>query len=213
VSAEPGTTRDYLEERIILGAHGLRLIDTAGLNPAPAALEKLGIAQTHARTEEADLFLWVVDATLPCPALPDDIAARLHADNTLILLNKADLLPPGTCPQAVVPKAFTAFTTLTLSTLRGEGFEALTEAIGRQADTFRLDQGEDVIAINTRHADALRRAHESLVAALALLGAHGPTELLSSDLRSALAALGEIAGKIDNERVLDHLFASFCIGK
>ncbi|MBC8039099.1 MAG: tRNA uridine-5-carboxymethylaminomethyl(34) synthesis GTPase MnmE, partial [Opitutaceae bacterium] len=95
VSPEPGTTRDFIEERIILGPHCLRLIDTAGLNPTPAALEKLGIDKTFERAAEADLFLWVLDATHPTPPLPDSIAARLTPENTLILLNKSDLRPSG----------------------------------------------------------------------------------------------------------------------
>ncbi|MFA6285746.1 MAG: tRNA uridine-5-carboxymethylaminomethyl(34) synthesis GTPase MnmE [Opitutaceae bacterium] len=209
VSPEPGTTRDFIEERLILGPHCLRLIDTAGLNPTPAALEKLGMAKTLERATEADLFLWVVDATRPCPTLPAEIAARLMPANTLVLLNKHDLLadlPPVAQPPPTLPR-------LPVSALTGTGFDALTDAIIRHAEAFRQDQGEDLIAINSRHADALRRAREGLEAALAKLTANGPTELLASDLRSALDAFGEIAGKIDNERMLDHLFSTFCIGK
>jgi len=209
VSPEPGTTRDFIEERLIIGAHCLRLIDTAGLNPSPAPLEKLGIEKTLARADEADLFLWVVDASRPCPSLPEAVAARLTPANTLILLNKCDLLS-GSPPVAKAPVPLPC---LPLSALPGEGFDALADAIVQRADAFRQDQGEDLIAINSRHADALRRAREGLETALVQLTAHGPTELLASDLRGALAALGEIAGKIDNERMLDHLFATFCIGK
>jgi tRNA modification GTPase len=93
------------------------------------------------------------------------------------------------------------------------GLEALTVEVVRLADAFRLDRGEEVIAVNARHADALRRASESLNSANQQLAVFGPVELLASDLRGALDALGEIAGKIDNERMLDHLFKTFCIGK
>lgn len=209
VSHEPGTTRDFIEERLILGPHCLRLIDTAGLNPTPAALEKLGMAKTLERAAEADLFLWVVDATLPCPLLPPEVDARLTPANTLVLLNKHDLLagyPAISQPPPALPA-------LPVSALNGEGFAALADAIICHAETFRQDQGEDLIAINSRHADTLRRAREGLESALAKLTANSPVELLSCDLRSALDALGEIAGKIDNERMLDHLFSTFCIGK
>ncbi len=209
VSPEPGTTRDFIEERLILGPHCLRLIDTAGLNAAPAALEKLGMAKTMERAAEADLFLWVVDATLPCPPLPTEVSARLTPTNTLVLLNKHDLLEdrlPVAQPTVTLP-------CLPVSAITGTGFDALTAAIIRHADAFRQDQGEDLIAINSRHADALRRAREGLESSLAKLTNNGPVELLASDLRSALDALGEIAGKIDNERMLDHLFKTFCIGK
>ncbi|HTJ79566.1 MAG TPA: tRNA uridine-5-carboxymethylaminomethyl(34) synthesis GTPase MnmE [Rariglobus sp.] len=209
VSPEPGTTRDFIEERLILGPHCLRLIDTAGLNPSPSTLEKLGMEKTLERAAEADLFLWVVDATLPFPHLPDAVATRLTPTNTLVLLNKHDLLagsPPASCLQTSLPA-------LPISALTGEGCDALADAITQHAEAFRQDQGEDIIAINSRHADALRRAGEGLTSALSKLTANGPVELLASDLRSALDALGEIAGKIDNERMLDHLFKTFCIGK
>ncbi len=206
VSPEPGTTRDFIEERLILGPHCLRLIDTAGLNPTPAALEKLGMAKTLERAAEADLFLWVVDATLPCPPLPAEVAARLTPENALVLLNKSDLSGTRPLPSSALPH-------LTISALTGDGLPSLTEHITRLADAFRQDQGEEIIAINARHADALRRATECLETARAKVSAQGPTELLASDLRGALDAFGEIAGKIDNERMLDHLFKTFCIGK
>jgi tRNA modification GTPase len=206
VSPEPGTTRDFIEERIILGPHCLRLIDTAGLNPTPAALEKLGMDKTLERAAEADLFLWVLDATRPTPPLPDSVAARLTPENTLVLLNKSDLPATTTPPSPTLPS-------LRISALTGDGIAALTDHITRLADAFRQDQGDEIIAINARHAGALRRATECLKTARTKVSAHGPTELLASDLRGALDAFGEIGGKIDNERILDHLFKTFCIGK
>lgn len=206
VSPEPGTTRDFIEERIILGPHCLRLIDTAGLNPTPAALEKLGMDKTLERAAEADLFLRVLDATRPIPPLPDSVATRLTPENTLILLNKSDLPAATTPPSPTLPS-------LRISALTGDGIDALTDHITRLADAFRQDQGDEIIAINARHADALRRATECLETARAKVSTNGPTELLASDLRGTLDAFGEIAGKIDNERMLDHLFKTFCIGK
>jgi tRNA modification GTPase len=206
VSPEPGTTRDFIEERIILGPHCLRLIDTAGLNPAPAALEKLGMDKTLERAAEADLFLWVLDTSRPTPPLPDSVSARLTPENTLVLLNKSDLSATPPLPSPALPH-------LRISALTGDGIPALTDHITRLADSFRQDQGDEIIAINARHADALRRATECLKTAREKVTNSGPTELLASDLRGALDAFGEIAGKIDNERMLDHLFKTFCIGK
>ncbi|MDF3057313.1 MAG: tRNA uridine-5-carboxymethylaminomethyl(34) synthesis GTPase MnmE [Rariglobus sp.] len=207
VSPEPGTTRDFIEERIILGPHCLRLIDTAGLNPAPAALEKLGMDKTLERAAEADLFLWVLDAARPCPVLPAEVVSRLTPENTLVLFNKADLLGEST------PLPSVSLPALRISALTGEGFSGLADHVVRLADSFRHDHGDEIIAINARHADALRRARECLEAARQKVTTSAPTELLASDLRGALDAFGEIAGKIDNERMLDHLFATFCIGK
>lgn len=205
VSDQPGTTRDFIEERILIGPHVIRLIDTAGLNPSPAELEKLGMDKTLERAAEADLILWVVDAALPCPVLPAVVADRLTAENTLVIKNKCDL---GTV--CVAPEVFPA---VEVSALMGAGLEALAEAVAARADSFGRQHGEEVIAINARHADALRRAGECLGAAREKLVADGAVELLASDLRGALDACGEICGRIDNERMLDHLFKTFCIGK
>lgn len=209
VSNEPGTTRDYLEERVIVGEHCLRLIDTAGLNPDPGSVEKLGIDKTYERVAEADLILLVLDATHPAPPLPPEILSRLDAASTLVILNKADLLADAR-PVAAPPTGLPA---LTLSALTKQGITELEASITQFAEQFLPTNSGDQIAINARHADALRRARECLNTASENLANNGPTELLASDIRGVLDAYGEIGGRIDNEAMLDRLFSTFCIGK
>lgn len=208
VSPEPGTTRDFIEERLVVGPHCLRLIDTAGLNPSPAPLERLGMAKTLERAAEADLFLVVLDASQPrSPALPEAILASLTPANALVVLNKSDL------PAALPPlPSLSALPALNVSALTGAGLPELRAAIAARADAF-AGIASDGVAINARHAHALALAREGLREALAKLQSAGPVELVASDLRSVLAAFGEITGRIDNERMLDQLFATFCIGK
>ncbi len=226
VSPEPGTTRDFIEERLHIGPHCLRLIDTAGLNPSPTLLEKLGMAKTLERASEADLFLLVLDATKPHPNLPQEVTCKLTSDNALVVFNKIDLVEAGKSQipnsksqrnskfQISNSKTKTDITDFVkTSCVTGEGIELLEKAIVARAEAFRRDQGDEIIAINARHADALSRAQASLESALAHLDAGGPSELLAADLRAALDAYGEIGGRIDNERMLDYLFATFCIGK
>ena len=208
VSPEPGTTRDFIEERILVGPHCLRVIDTAGLNPSPAPLEKLGMVKTLERAAEADLFLLVFAADQLALVLPPELKGLAQASNSIILINKSDL-GNVTSPE----NHFPGFLTLPVSALTGAGLDALTDAITRFADSFQKDTGNDLIAINARHAHALGQAREGLAAALAKLTDGTAVELLASDLRGVLAAYGEISGKVDNERMLDALFATFCIGK
>jgi len=208
VSPEPGTTRDYLEEPITVGPHLLRLIDTAGLNPAPGSLERQGIAKTLEQAGEADLFLWVIDASRPVPALPGELHARMRPDNTLAVINKTDLPEATPTPHLPVP-----FRQVRVSALQGTGLEALREAIVQSAEAFRVEVGDEIIAINARHASALATARTCLAEAQRKLAAGVASELVASDLRGALDAFGQIAGKIDHERILDELFATFCIGK
>jgi tRNA modification GTPase len=206
VSAEPGTTRDYLEERIIVGPHALRLVDTAGLNPSPSALERRGMDKTLEQAADADLFLWVLDVTRPMPVLPSATRGSLRAENTIVVLNKADLPAPHTAGPA-------NFRAIEVSALTGAGIEVLRDEIAVLADTFRVGVGDDLIAINARHAHALSEAKECLATAEGKLAGGVSSELIASDLRLAAETFGQISGKIDNERVLDQLFATFCIGK
>jgi tRNA modification GTPase len=207
VSAEPGTTRDFIEEVVAVGPHCLRLIDTAGLNPSPAALEKLGMEKTFECIEEADLILFVLDATRPTPAFVGNL--NTGSRKILAVLNKADLLKGP--PQAAPPSEIA---TVALSALTGDGIDELHQALIGMADSFQeTETGDDSVAINARHAHALAQANDCLTEALRKLESKPQPELLASDLRGALDAFGEIAGRIDHEQVLDRLFASFCIGK
>lgn len=208
VSAEPGTTRDFIEERIIVGPHGLRLIDTAGLNSTPGAIEKLGMEKSLERAAEADLILLVLEAGRPLPDLPAALRDRLQPGRALIVINKTDVAaPPTTLPFA------SDIPVINVSALTGAGLADLTAAIVRLADSLQVVDKDNVIVINARHADALTRAKAGLAEALSKLSSNDPTELLASDLRGTLASYGDIIGKIDNERMLDQLFATFCIGK
>lgn len=207
VSPEPGTTRDYLEERIVVGPHWLRLIDTAGLNLSPSSLEQRGMEKTIEQAGEADLFLWVVDVNRSLPPLPADLRAKMTAQNTVICGNKVDLAVTGDVQ--VAPD----FPLVKVSALRGDGIDALQAAVTALADRFSVQVGPELIAINARHAGALKEATAALASARSKLVAGEADELMASDLRGALDAFGQISGKVDNEKILDQLFASFCIGK
>ena len=208
VSTEPGTTRDFIEERIVVGPHCLRLIDTAGLNPSPGVIEKLGMEKSLERVAEADLILLVLEAGRPLPALPDELTRRLTAQKTIAVINKSDLVP--TTSSLKLPPGVKS---VLVSALTGHGIENLVNEIVVLADSLQPNDNEDHITINARHADALERALSSLKDAGEKLASNGPAELLASDLRGTLACYGDIIGKVDNERMLDQLFANFCIGK
>lgn len=210
VDSEPGTTRDFIEERVLVGPHCLRLIDTAGLNPTPGPIERRGIEKTLERAAEADVFLLVLDVAQPeLPPLPLDLFGPERLTRTVVVLNKMDLLPG---PPPLVPGVPLAAVRVSTSALTGVGLEDLRQAIVAKADAFQRDPS-DVIAINARHSAALASAQALLEAASAKIQHHEPIELAASDLRGALEAFGEIGGRVDNERMLDELFATFCIGK
>lgn len=212
VSPEPGTTRDFIEERVIVGPHCLRLIDTAGLNPSPAPLEKLGIDKTRERLSEADLVVLVLDGSTDAVRIPQEIASLIRGVTSVIALNKSDLRHDrATAP--VITGEQSDDGGIPVSALTGAGVDQLLDAITRRVDAFQQAVGGETVAVNARHARALAEAREGLRDAEDKLRTNGAIELVASDLRSVLAAYGEIVGKVDNERMLDQLFAAFCIGK
>lgn len=208
VSPSPGTTRDFLEEPRIIGGHCIRLVDTAGLNEAPGEIEGLGIARSMELVADAHLVLLVLDSTLPFPALDPGLLARLGPSNTIVVWNKADLAGPGAAPSTL-----RYFRSVSVCAVSGSGIPDLEAAIIDLVESQRKDPGPELIAINARHSHDLSETRECLERALVKIDDGQPDELLAADLRCSLDCLGRIGGRIDNERVLDKIFAEFCIGK
>lgn len=202
VSDEAGTTRDTIEEMILLEGVPLRLVDTAGLRDAAGGVEREGMRRTLLEAERADLLLAVRDATLS--AAESEFELPEAARRVVTILNKTDL---GEHPD------WSGRDVVRLSCNTGEGLDQLRHAIREALDLGEADWGEHAVAINTRHRDCLRRATASLSAADGLLESDAAAELAAMELREAMEALGEIAGKVDAEEVLGAIFSSFCIGK
>ena len=212
VSPEAGTTRDFISETVTVGPHCLRLVDTAGLrHDAASDIERRGIGKTLEKAAEADFALVVLDSSEPPPALPPEALAFLRPDNALVVLNKTDLpAHPATSPE----KLFPGVPAVSLSLVTHEGFDAFREKLVALLERDGLAPGEDELVVNARHADALREGAAALARADVLLRrADRPVELAAGEMRTALDRLGDIVGRIDNERMLDRLFATFCIGK
>lgn len=212
VSEEPGTTRDYLETPILVGPYLLRLIDTAGLRETSGTIERLGIAKTREQIAQADLLLVVADASSPdteaLETLTAEFTDNISRTRIIIIENKADL--PAFSPLVnFYPEA----THLPLSAKTGQGIDTLRHRLATLLEQEIAVPGQDALIVNARHAHALETARSALQSALANMSHHLPAELIASELRLAIEALGEITGRIDNERMLDILFSKFCIGK
>jgi tRNA modification GTPase len=136
VSAEPGTTRDFIEERVIIGPHCLRLIDTAGLNPTPAKLESLGMEKTREKLAEADLLLVLLECGQTIADLPVEVKKVSGEDRSLILFTKSDLLDT----EGVVPLSPAG--SIRVSAKTGSGVTELTNAIIGRADRL-IKMGSD----------------------------------------------------------------------
>jgi len=208
VSPEAGTTRDYLEAPVAGLPLAVTAIDTAGLRAGGSTLEHLGMARSLEQARGAHLLILVVDASAEPPALPPELVALLDPARTLVVANKADL-PTHPAQAAFLPE----LAKLAACLLDGRDADTLRAKLGEFLVAREIAPGAEDLVVSVRHAEALARAAAALAAAAGHLQAPIQTELAAAQGRIALDALGEVVGRIDNERMLDKLFASFCIGK
>ncbi|GLK77393.1 tRNA modification GTPase MnmE [Methylopila jiangsuensis] len=195
VADTPGTTRDVLEARLDLGGYPVVLADTAGLREAEDAVEREGVRRARRRAAEADLTLWLRDASAP----DEDESAPESGGALWRIASKTDLAPAP------------ADADLALSTRTGAGLDALLAAL-TEAVQDGLGGTEHAGLTRARHREVVAAALDDLDAALGRW-AHLPDEVLAELLRRAAGAIGRIVGGVDVEDVLDRLFSSFCIGK
>ena len=208
----PGTTRDTVEEKCVLGGVLLRLIDTAGLRETEDAVEKLGTERSRRAAEDAGLVLALIDGSQP--VTPEDEAIlRLAAgkERWILLLTKSDLpqkavLPrlsalPGTAPAAV----------LSLSAKTGSGIPALETAVAELFPQGEAETGS--LLTNPRQADAVGRALDAVRRAEESLSLGLTPDVILTDAEEALSALGELTGATAREEIVDAIFSRFCVGK
>lgn len=202
VSDTAGTTRDTIEEMLVVDGVPLRLVDTAGLRRGGDEIEEEGIRRTKREAGRADLLVVVADASLPPDeAMPEETPA---APRTVLVLNKSDL---------GVHEAWDEKEAVRISCTDGSGIGELRSKVRELAELGEADWGEHSVAVNARHRQCLQAAHAALGRARALLEGGAAAEMAALELREALDALGEIAGRVDTEEILGEIFSRFCIGK
>lgn len=210
VTDMPGTTRDYIEEGMLLDGEYMRFIDTAGMRNTEDRIEKEGIAISRAMLREADIVCLIVDAR---DGAREAIAVRnlalLEAMDARVMLvfNKADLV---TAEDA----AALAEHGLVLSALTGDGLNTFTVRLAELARAaVRTPEQGRVLVTNARHADCLRRGIDALEDARRARRDGMTEEFLAYEVRRAIDSLGEIIGAVSSEDVLNSIFSRFCIGK
>ena len=197
VSDIAGTTRDTIEDRIIIDGFLFRLIDTAGLRDTNDTIESLGIERTRQAIQNAQIIIYVEDVNAPTNefAIPE-------GKTVIKVKNKVDLLND----QMVNDEMVNVF----ISAKYGH-IEPLKQALVEYAQQH-INQSATVIS-NARHYDAIQRAKQAIERVQTGLDQQLSGELLSLDLQDCLNALGEITGQITSQEVLNNIFSKFCIGK
>jgi tRNA modification GTPase len=209
VSDIAGTTRDTIEDTVVIGGTGFRFIDTAGLRETNDTIERIGIERSRKSIREAALVLYVFEPeawkTGIAQSELEKVRAAISDDAQVIcVLNKCDLSAPSDLVH--FPEG-----TLIISAKDGIGLDALTQHL---ADFAQKGKNEsEFLVSNARHYAALGKAAECLTEVLRGLELKISGDLLSRDLRDTLDALSQITGTVDNEEVLGAIFGKFCIGK
>ncbi len=223
VSDIAGTTRDSIEECVVIGGIKFRFIDTAGIRSTSDRLEQMGIDRTFDSVRRAAVVLLVCDASM-WNAHPDtrdaadyvrhSIAAlELREDQRLIaLLNKTDMQPDDLTAAICRDAARFGIDIIPISARSGDGIEALIERLTGIVDPEVASSGNAVVS-NARHYEALLRAAEALRAARSGLADNLSADLLSEHIRQVLYHLGTITGRITTDDLLTQIFSKFCIGK
>ena len=204
VTRVPGTTRDTIEEKLVLGGLCLRLIDTAGIRETDDEVERLGVERSRGAMESAELVLAVVDGSEELTAEDAAIvAAAERAKRAIVVLSKKDL-SGGVQLRTSLP-------TVNVSSFTGEGIEALEAAIKACFPLPETPAGG--ILTNARQAEALGRAQEHLRAALEALDSGATPDIVLTETEGAMNAIGELSGRTVREDVTERIFSRFCVGK
>ena len=202
----PGTTRDTVEETVMLGSTRLRLLDTAGIRETADTVESIGVERSRQAIDQADLVLFVCDGSKPLTQEDWDIIELCEEkENAIALINKADLgceVAPGDLPfMMVVP----------ICAKTGDGLDQLADAVDALFENGTPCDGS--ILTNARQYDACRRAYESLLSALQGLKLGVTPDALLLDVEAAMEAIGEVTGATVREDITNRIFERFCVGK
>ena len=213
VSDIHGTTRDVIEDTINIGGITFRFIDTAGIRETHDAIESIGIERTFQKLDQANIVLWMIDASdasLQIAQLSEKILPRSVGKQLILVFNKADLLTDtsGIIPAGLPENVQSIF----ISAKKREHIDELQDLLIQAAHIPSLSQN-DIIVTNIRHYEALTHALESIHRVQEGLSANLSGDFVSQDLRECIYHLSDIVGEVTTDQVLRNIFERFCIGK
>lgn len=217
-----GTTRDALHETINLHGISLNMIDTAGIHETQDVVEKIGVERAKKYAIDADLILYVVDASGNIDEDDQNIISLLDGKKTIILLNKSDLenkiteesLKENLAKRLKHSEDIRILRTSTIDpSSENSGMEELEDTIRNMFFEGELKHNNELVVTNLRHKEALQDALHSLQLVERSIEDGMPEDFYSIDLTSAYASLGKIIGEEVDEDVVNEIFSKFCMGK
>ncbi len=212
VSNIHGTTRDTIEDTVVMGGTLFRFIDTAGIRQSSDAVERMGIERSWQAIDKSSLVLWVVDVTSADTSMARDIMAHCSGKALIAVLNKTDLDDDFAARSELNDLLPQDTPVVAISAKSDSDVEALRDLIVKTAFMPSVDS-DAVIVTNARHYQALTRARDAIARAIDGLDSGLSGDLLDQDIRECLHWLGEITGEITTDNILGEIFSHFCVGK
>lgn len=217
-----GTTRDALEEQIQLNGLTLNMIDTAGIRKTDDIIEKIGVDKAKEYVKNADLIIYVADASRPLDSNDKEIMRLLEGRKVIILLNKSDLNTVITkeIMQEEIGQAFFnsspdigTIPMIDISAKEEQGLSELEDTLNQMFLHGEVSFNDEVYITNIRHKAALSDAYESLKKVIESIENQMPEDFFSIDLMDAYESLGSITGETIGEDLVNEIFSKFCMGK
>lgn len=210
-----GTTRDVLQETLRLGDISLHVMDTAGIRETEDTVEKIGVEKAYEYAREAELIVYVADASMELDENDREIISFIGDKNVIVLLNKSDLANVVTAEDVkelfgTVRKSLNFVRT---SVLEGEGMEEFERIVKEMFFHGEITSNNEIVITNLRHKEALEEAYSSLQMVEKSIEDGMPEDFYSIDLMNAYASLGRIIGEEVEEDLVEEIFSKFCMGK
>ena len=216
VSEIAGTTRDTIEDELVIGGIGFRFIDTAGIRETKDVVESIGIQRTFEKMEQAQVVLYLVDSSrLSVDSLSieiEKIKNQFPLKPLVVVLNKMDTISPEKLEEITNQLAKDNQQLIAISAKNNLGIDALKNQLLSFVNTGALRNNETIVT-NTRHYDSLLKALEEIQKVNYGLQTNLPSDLMAIDIKEALYHFGMITGQVTNDELLGNIFANFCIGK
>jgi tRNA modification GTPase len=211
ITPVPGTTRDFIEEALLIKGIPVKLIDTAGIREVKDQIEAEGIKLVWEKVASADVVIILLDGSTCITQEDMEVIEKNKGKEIILAINKSDLPPQiqDNDLEKIIPGA----DPLLISAKYGDGISQLKQQIYELAVGNKRTTESDVVLSNLRHKIAFEKARDLLTAACNNIRQGVSPELTAFDIKESLEHLGDIIGETTNEDVLDRIFSTFCIGK
>ncbi len=206
-----GTTRDVLQESVNMKGITLNIADTAGIRDTEDAVERIGVDKAKESAKDADLVIYVTDASVSLDENDEEIINMLKGQKAVVLLNKTDL--DTVLSEEILKEKIPGKEIIPISAKENKGIDLLEETLKNMFFEGKLSFNDEVYITNMRHKAALIDACESLRQVESSLAIQMPEDFYSIDLMAAYESLGSIIGEQVGEDLVDEIFGKFCMGK